>query len=102
MKYLLALYLILLIHVYLLNCSKIMTDDKCSSTCLVCKNEICLNCPKGLFSYKNGCFNGCPENTIADNLASSCKFAEDEPIFIKAYTKSRCMNSCGKFFDDCR
>ena len=42
------------------------------------------------------CFNGCPENSIADKLSSSCKFAEAEPIFINAYIKSRYMNSYEK------
>ena len=31
----------------------------------------------------------------------SCKEEKDNPVYIKAYTVSRCVNSCGKKFFDC-
>jgi len=31
----------------------------------------------------------------------TCKEERDNPVYIKAYTISRCVNSCGKFFFDC-
>ena len=68
MKYFLSLYLI-----FLLSFSKVNSQINCSSSCLQCENGICLACPRGLFTFKNGCYEGCPENTLADNFSLSCK-----------------------------
>ena len=102
MKSLLAIYLILLFSLNFVCHSESLDHNYCSPTCLTCFKGSCLKCPKGLYSYEQGCFFGCPENTFADNFSSSCKLPQEEPIFIKAYTKSRCLNSCGKTFSDCR
>ena len=78
------------------------TSSKCSSNCLRCDNNFCLECPKGNFKYLNGCHLSCPFETIADNYSFSCKLNSNQQMYIKAYTVSRCMNSCGKQFSDCR
>lgn len=37
----------------------------------------------------------------ADNLDFTCKLESKNPVYIKAYTISRCVNQCGKNFADC-
>ena len=74
----------------------------CSSNFLKCENNQCKECEKGNFAYENGCYMSCPFETFADNYSSSCKKVSEQPVYIKAYTISRCMNSCGKQFSDCR
>lgn len=54
-----------------------------------------------MFVYEGNCLYNCPENLFADNLEMSCKEEKDNPVYIKAYTISRCVNSCGKNFFDC-
>ena len=63
---------------------------------------MCVECEKGYYRYLNGCYLSCPFDTFADNYSSMCKHLKEQPVFIKAYTVSRCMNSCGKQFPDCR
>ena len=75
---------------------------KCSVNCLKCENNLCLECEKGNFKYLDGCYMSCPFDTLADNYSSSCKQKSEKPVYIKAFTVSRCMNSCGKQFSDCR
>ncbi len=54
-----------------------------------------------MFLYNGKCYSSCPKNLVADNLDLTCKEEKDNPIYIKAYTISRCLNSCGKIFFDC-
>ena len=118
MKYKLALFLqiIIIISHHSILSLKIVEDkgiitknnrkspisSKCSINCIKCEKNICLECEKGNFRYLNGCYLSCPFETFADNYSSSCKLISEQPVFIKAYTVSRCMNSCGKQFSDCR
>ncbi len=62
---------------------------------------MCKQCNKGFFLYKSVCYEACPFDTFADNYSLTCKTLNQTPIFIKAYTISRCLNSCGKTFEDC-
>ena len=52
-------------------------------------------CSKGEFSYNNNCLLSCPTGVEADNYTMQCKNPSESPVFIKAYTTSRCMNRCG-------
>ena len=72
----------------------------CSRNCLHCEKGKCIVCPTGLYSFNEGCYKSCPINLIANNLSFTC---ETKGVnFFKAYTISRCRNSCGKSFKDCR
>lgn len=54
-----------------------------------------------MFGYKEKCYVNCPEELIADNIDMICKKENDNPVYIKAYSVSRCVNSCGNIFKDC-
>jgi hypothetical protein len=58
------------------------------------------NCAKGQYNYFGNCYRSCPEPTLADNYSLTCKDISQNPVFIKAYTKSRCINKCGLKFAD--
>jgi hypothetical protein len=47
------------------------------------------------------CVENCGEDLYADNYSMTCKKMSENPVYIKAYTFSRCINSCGKQFKDC-
>lgn len=66
-----------------------------------CIGGTCTKCQKGLYQYGNACYDSCPFETLADNVSLQCKWEKDKPVYIKAYTISRCVNSCGKTFHDC-
>jgi len=74
---------------------------ECSKDCELCNEGKCIKCPKGAFSYLEKCFNNCPGELFADNIDMSCKPEKEKPVFNRAYTISRCVNSCGKDFFDC-
>jgi hypothetical protein len=76
--------------------------NKCSSNCLICESGKCTKCLRGFYAFKNACFESCPFSTFADNYTFSCVQKEQNPFFTRAYTFSRCMNTCGKAFHDCR
>ena len=77
----------------------------CGSNCLTCdsKNGKCDTCQKGFYKYKlsQNCVETCPDDLLADNFSLSWKEIRENPIYIKAYTFSRCINSCGLVFEDC-
>ena len=77
-------------------------EIKCSPNCLICESGKCTKCARGLYSFKNSCFESCPFENYADNYTFLCLEKDKKPLFTKAYTLSRCMNSCGKIFHDCR
>jgi len=54
-----------------------------------------------MFAYEGKCYDNCPSDLFADNLEMTCKEEKDNPVYIKAYTISICVNSCGKNFFDC-
>ena len=74
--------------------------QRCSRSCLHCENGKCIVCPKGFYSFKEECYKSCPLDTKANNLNFKCE--NDSTVYTKAYTISRCRNSCGKTFKDCR
>lgn len=74
----------------------------CDNQCSLCKNNICKKCNKGYFLYKSSCYESCPNETYADNYSFTCKEINYSPVYLKAYTISRCLNSCGREFIDCR
>ena len=104
MKY----FLLIFFGLFLFTTNKIfnkkvsIVEIKCSPNCLICESGKCSKCNRGLYSFKNSCFESCPFKTYADNFTFSCLEKEKNPLFTKAYTLSRCMNSCGKIFHDCR
>jgi hypothetical protein len=68
---------------------------------LECIGGTCTKCEKGLYQYGNSCYDSCPFETLADNVSLQCKWHKEKPVYVKAYTISRCVNSCGKTFHDC-
>lgn len=76
--------------------------NKCSQSCLACENGQCLKCERGLYSFENQCLETCPLSSVADNISFKCLNKSQNPLYAKAFTVSRCMNSCGKVFADCR
>ena len=76
----------------------------CSSSCLKCnKDKTCSECVKGAYSdlQTQTCHDACPDHLIADNFSMTCKDPSEDAVYIKAYTSSRCLNSCGREFADC-
>jgi hypothetical protein len=65
------------------------------------KMKMSSKCPKGMFLYNSECLDECPNDMEADNYSMQCKKSCDNPVFIKAYTKGRCMNQCDVEFSDC-
>ena len=86
---------------YLGNTSK-KSLISCNHQCNLCKNKECLKCNKGFFLYNSNCYPTCPHDTYADNYSSTCKQVNSSPFYLKAYSISRCQNSCDKEFTDCR
>lgn len=76
----------------------------CGSTCLKCnKDNSCSECIKGAYidHQTQTCHEACPDHLVADNYSMTCKENSDSAVYIKAYTSSRCLNSCGREFSDC-
>lgn len=75
----------------------------CGSDCLECNSNSrkCFQCKKGFYSQDGKCVDRCSTELYADNYSMTCKKMKDNPVYIKAYTSSRCINSCGKDFSDC-
>ena len=75
----------------------------CGSDCLNCdtSNGNCSQCQKGFYLNSLSCVDKCPEELYADNYSMGCKTIIESPIYIKAFTFSRCINSCGLEFSDC-
>ena len=61
----------------------------------------CSACVKGYYLYNNDCIKTCPYNLVADNFSNSCKVKDINTSSIKAYSYSKCINKCGKEFEDC-
>lgn len=106
MKYFVLLLLVSFLaqtFAHSVNLMKHKADDvKCSPNCKICEEGICTKCDRGLYSFKNACFESCPFSTFADNYTNSCLTKDKKPFYKKAYTISSCGNSCGKRFHDCR
>ena len=89
---------------------KQISTHSCSKNCLLCEQGLCKICPRGLYSYIHSCYDSCPFDSQADNVDMKCKLGSrknkfinlENPISSKAYTVSRCINSCGKIYSDCR
>jgi hypothetical protein len=60
-----------------------------------------LKCEKGFYNNFGKCVKICPGELYADNYSLTCKKLEENPVYIKAYTFSRCINTCGYEFKDC-
>jgi hypothetical protein len=83
---------------------KVHNANSCGSACLKCNNDkTCSQCIKGAYSDEqtSTCHEVCPDNLVADNMSMTCKDPSEDPVYIKAYTTSRCLNSCGREFEDC-
>jgi hypothetical protein len=79
------------------------TLKTCSPDCLSCDyiTGNCSHCLKGFYLSTSSCVEVCPDNLYADNYSMTCKNIIENPVYIKAYTFSRCINSCGREFSDC-
>ncbi len=79
------------------------TFKTCSPDCVSCDylNGKCSHCLKGLYLSNDNCVQNCQDDFYADNYSMTCKKIIDSPVYIKAYTFSRCINSCDREFADC-
>ena len=95
MKYCWFIFFTLLLTVH--------TLKTCSPDCLSCDyiTGNCSHCLKGFYLSTSSCVQVCPDNLYADNYSMTCKKMNDSPVYIKAFTFSRCINSCGMEFHDC-
>ena len=79
-----------------------LIPSKCDSECIKCDNNRCSKCKKGYFLFESSCYQSCPNDKYADNYSFTCKNKISSPNYLKAYTTSRCFNSCGREFNECR
>jgi proprotein convertase subtilisin/kexin type 5 len=102
LSYFIFFYLILGIWSLNKNSSaKKLLRSGCPINCSTCKDGYCVECLKGYYFYENMCYSLCPDYTYADNYSMTCKLIKENPVYIKAFTMSKCLNSCGKKFNDC-
>ena len=79
-----------------------MITQICDSNCNICSKNQCSKCKKGYFLDESTCYQACPNDKYADIYSFTCKNIIYSPIYLKAYTTSRCLNSCGREFSECR